>query len=90
MFQQVKDVVNRFIDFDHSLAEQDTMAELVACYILATWFLDAFTVTGYLWPNGDRGSGKTQLLLVIAELAYLGYLVQASGSFAALRDLADY
>ena len=90
VFQQVKDVVSRFIDFDHSLAEQETMAELVACYILATWFLDAFTVTGYLWPNGDRGSGKTQLLMVIAELAYLGYLVQASGSFAALRDLADY
>jgi hypothetical protein len=62
----------------------------IACYILATWFLDAFTVTGYLWPNGDRGSGKTQLLILIAELAYLGYLVQASGSFAALRDLADY
>lgn len=90
VFAQVKEVVNRFIDFDHSLAGQETMAELVACYILATWFLDAFTVTGYLWPNGDRGSGKTQLLLVIAELAYLGYLVQASGSFAALRDLADY
>lgn len=90
VFQKVKEVVSRFIDFDHSLAEQETMAELVACYILATWFLDAFTVTGYLWPNGDRGSGKTQLLIVIAELAYLGYLVQASGSFAALRDLADY
>lgn len=90
VFQQVKDVVNRFIDFDHSLADQETMSELVACYILATWFLDAFTVTSYLWPNGDRGSGKTQLLLVVAELAYLGYLVQASGSFAALRDLADY
>ena len=90
VFQQVKEIVSRFIDFDHSLAAQDTMAELVACYILATWFLDAFTVTGYLWPNGDRGSGKTQLLIVIAELAYLGYLVQASGSFAALRDLADY
>jgi hypothetical protein len=90
VFQQIQEVISRFIDFDHSLADQQTMAELTACYILATWFLDAFTVTGYLWPNGDRGSGKTQLLILIAELAYLGYLVQASGSFAALRDLADY
>ena len=90
VFERIQEVVNRFIDFDHSLASQETMTEFVACYIMATWFLDAFTVTGYLWPNGDRGSGKTQLLLVIAELAYLGYLVQASGSFAALRDLADY
>jgi len=90
VFQQVRAVILRFIDFDHSLADQETMADLIACYILATWFLDAFTVSSYLWPNGDRGSGKTQLLILIAELSYLGYLIQASGSFAALRDLADY
>ena len=90
VFQKIKEAINRFIDFDHALASQEVMVELVACYILATWFLDAFTVTGYLWPNGDRGTGKTQLLIVITELAYLGQTVQASGSFAALRDLADY
>ncbi|MBK9050864.1 MAG: DUF3854 domain-containing protein [Chloroflexi bacterium] len=90
VFEKVKEIINRFIDFDHSLASQEVMVELVACYILATWFLDAFTVTGYLWPNGDRGTGKTQLLIVITELAYLGQTIQASGSFAALRDLADY
>lgn len=66
------------------------MAEAVACYTLATWFLDAFTVTGFLWPNGDRGSGKTQLLTVIAELGYLGQVILSGGSFASLRDLADY
>jgi hypothetical protein len=60
------------------------------CYILATWFLDAFPVIGYLWPNGGKGSGKTQLLTVIAELAYLGQMLQASGTLATLRDLADY
>jgi hypothetical protein len=90
VFQRVKACIDRFIDFDHSLAGQETMAELVACYVLSTWFLDAFTVAGFLWPNGDRGSGKTQLLLVVCELAYLGQVILASGSFAALRDLADY
>jgi hypothetical protein len=89
-FRQVVSVVNRFIDFDRSLADQQTMCELVACYILATWFLDAFTVIGYLWPNGERGSGKTQLLTLIAELAYLGHVILAGGSYASLRDLADY
>lgn len=90
VFQRVCDCVDRFIDFDRSLADQRTMTEMVACYIMATWFLDAFTVAGNLWPNGDRGSGKTQLLSVVAQMAYLGRVVLGGGSFAALRDLADY
>jgi hypothetical protein len=90
VFRQVVAVVDRFIDFNRSLGSQQTMCELVACYIFATWFLDAFTVIGYLWPNGGRGSGKTQLLTVVAELAYLGHVILAGGSYASLRDLADY
>jgi hypothetical protein len=90
VFTRVVDIVDRFIDFNKSLADQRTMAELVACYILATWLLDAFNVIGFLWPNGDRGSGKTQLLVVISELAYLGQVILSGGSFASLRDMADY
>jgi len=89
-FCQVVAVITRFIDFDRGLADQQTMGELVGCYILAMWFLDAFTVIGYVWPNGEKGSGKTQLLTVIAELAYLGQVILAGGSLASLRDLADY
>jgi hypothetical protein len=66
------------------------MAEFIGCQILVTYFLDAFTVIGFLWPNGDRGSGKTQLLIVVTELAYLGETILAGGSYACLRDLADY
>jgi hypothetical protein len=90
VFRRVADVVDRFIDFNRSLAPQAAMCELSACYALATYFLDAFHVIGYLWPNGDKGAGKTTYLQVIAELAYLGQLILAGGSYAALRDLADY
>ena len=90
VFGRVGDVVDRFIDFNRSLAAQRTMAEFVSCSILSTYFLDAFTVIGFLWPNGDRGSGKTQLLNVVTELAYLGETILAGGSYACLRDLADY
>lgn len=90
VFTRVRETIDRFIDFDRSLAEQRTMAELCACYVLATYFLDAFTVIGYLYPNGDRGSGKTQLLQVICEMSYLGQVILAGGSYATLRDLADY
>jgi hypothetical protein len=90
VFRRVVDIVDRFLDFNKSLADQRTMAELVGCYIMATWLLDAFNVIGFLWPSGDRGSGKTQLLAVITELAYLGQLILSGGSFASLRDMADY
>ncbi|MCA9942034.1 MAG: DUF3854 domain-containing protein [Anaerolineales bacterium] len=90
VFHRVTAVVNTFIDFDRSLASQQVMTELIACFILATWFLPVWKVVGNLWPNGDRGSGKTQLLVVVCELAYLGMVVLAGGSFATLRDLADY
>lgn len=90
VFTRVTNVIDHFIDFDRSLADQRTMAEAIACYILSTWFLDAFNVIGFLWPNGDRGSGKTNLLTVVTELSYLGQLILAGGSFASLRDLADY
>ena len=90
VFRHICEVVDRFIDFDKSTASQQEMCEFVACYVLATWFLDAFNVAGFLWPNGERGSGKTQLLTIIAALGYLGQVILAGGSFASLRDMADY
>jgi hypothetical protein len=90
VFEKIRSVFDRFIDFERSLADQRTMSELTACYTLATWFLDAFNVAGYIWPTGERGSGKTQLLTLIAEMAYLGQVILASGTMPTLRDLADY
>ena len=90
VFDRVRDVIARFIDFDRSLADQNTMAEMLACFAITTWFLDAFSVAPYIWANGERGSGKTSLLFVLVRLSYLGASLSPSGSFAALRDLADY
>lgn len=90
VFSQLIEVVDQFIDFKDSLAPQKDMVELVAAYVMSTYFLDAFNVVGYLWPNGERGCGKTNLLALIAEVAYLGHLSLPGGTFAALRDLADY
>jgi hypothetical protein len=90
VFARMVGTFDRFIDFGRSLGDQSTMTELLACYALATWFSGAFTVLGYLWPHGDRGSGKTQCMTLAAELSYLGQVILAGGSFASLRDLADY
>jgi hypothetical protein len=90
VFRRVTLVVDAHIDFHRSLAFQGPMCELTGCFILASWLLDAFDVVGYVWPNGDKGTGKTHFLAVLTELAYLGQLVLAGGSYASLRDLADY
>ena len=90
LFLDIVGSINTFIDFDQSFANQNDMCQLLACYIMHTWVLPGLQVTGYLWPNGDRGSGKTHLLHVVSQLAYLGQLILAGGSFATLRDLADY
>jgi hypothetical protein len=57
VFGRLTGVVDHFLDFARSLAPQRDMCELVACYVLATYFLDAFNVAGYLWPNGESGAG---------------------------------
>jgi hypothetical protein len=90
VWRRLAAVVDRFVDFNRSLATQQELCELTACYVLATYLLDAFHVVGYLWPNGEKGAGKTTYLQVVAETAYLGQLILAGGSYATLRDLADY
>ena len=79
VFERIVQVVDHFIDFTRSLEDQRTMCDVTACYVLATYLLDAFNVIGYLWPNGERGSGKTHFLSVVTEMAYLGHLILAGG-----------
>jgi hypothetical protein len=89
VFQRVTSVVDHFIDFADSLGGQAEMCELVALFVLAGYFLDAFNVIGYLWATGAKGSGKSTLLLVVARLSFLGEFILSSSGFPALRDLAD-
>lgn len=90
VFTQVAKVYDHFLDFSRSLDEQPLMCQLSACFSLMTWFADAFTVLPYPWPNSLMpGSGKTKWGNCWTKTAYLGYLTSASGSFAALRDLAE-
>jgi hypothetical protein len=89
-FEAVTKAVDTFVSFDGSLADQQSMSEFTACWIIGTYLLDAFDVVGYLWPTGQRNSGKTQFLNTVSSLAYLGRTVTSGSSFASMRDEADY
>ncbi|NLD72707.1 MAG: DUF3854 domain-containing protein, partial [Chloroflexi bacterium] len=86
---RVAGVYDHFIDFGRSLGSQGEMCRLAACLSLATYFLPAWTVIGYLWFTGEKGAGKSQAGTVWALTSYLGRVVLSSGTFAALRDLAE-
>lgn len=90
VFKRVRRVVENFMDFDQSLAAESDMRDLISIYAMGTYFLDAANVVGYLWANGDKGCGKTKMMNVVTEMGFLGQLVLAGGSYATLRDLADY
>jgi len=88
VLQEVHRVVDHFMDFGYCFGSQWDMSLLVALYIMATYFLDSFQVIGYLWPNGDKGCGKTKLISIVTSLGYLGELITAGSSSASMRDLA--
>jgi hypothetical protein len=90
LFENIVEAFDVFIDFNKSMADQRTMCEMAACYVIATYCLDAFNVIGYLYPNGERGAGKSHFLYTVSRMAYLGQVILAGSSFATLRDLADY
>ena len=90
VFERLRDYFDHFMDFDLSFSPQSQMSELSACYAISTYLTDAFPVIGYLWPNGETGSGKTHYLITMSEVAYLGQVILAGGTFSSLRDLASY
>ncbi len=89
LFRHLAGLVDRFVSFERSLADHSTMCELIAAYSLSTWFLDAFPVVGYLWITGEWGSAKSKLAAIIAEISYLGVVLERGATFPTVRDAAD-
>jgi len=65
------------------------MCRFAACLGLSTYFLPAWSVVGYPWWMGEKGSGKSQCGMVWSLTSCLGRFIISSGTFAALRNLAD-
>jgi len=64
-------------------------AAYLACYVLSTYLLPAFSALGYLWLTGLPGTGKSTVAHVVARVACLPLVASASSTLAALRGHAD-
>ena len=91
MIEAYKDTVSsidRFVSFDGSFASQQDMAEFLGCWVISTYATDVFDTVGYVWPNGEKGSGKSQCLKTLMSLAFMGRTITSSSTFASIRDEA--
>jgi hypothetical protein len=88
IFGWVRDSIDRFVAFDGTLGTQSEMSEFLACWVMSTYATQAFGTVGYLWPTGEKGSGKTQCLNTVIRLSYLGLVTTSSSSFASIRNNA--
>jgi hypothetical protein len=89
VFATLVALIDHHVRFVRSLGEQQEMCELLTCYILHTWLLDAFHVAGYVWFGGEKGSGKSTALKMTCQLAFAGQELTAGSSLPVLRDLSD-
>jgi hypothetical protein len=90
VYRRVVRVIDHHVRFEKSLGGQPEMCELVAAYVLHTYFLEASNVASYIWYQGERGAGKTQALKTTTSLGFLGMQLLGGSTTPTLRDLSDY
>lgn len=89
VFERLVSVIDHHVMFVRSLGAQREMCEMLAAYILHTWTLEGFNVAAYIWIGGEKGSGKSTVLKITCQLAFLGQELTTGSSLPALRDLSD-
>ncbi|MEM4454435.1 MAG: hypothetical protein QXT28_06985 [Thermofilaceae archaeon] len=84
VYGEVKAAIRRFCNLDWDARLYD----VVACWVVATYFHEVFGVLPFLYPYGSTGTGKTRLLKTAVFMARHGFLV-TDPSEATLFRTAD-
>lgn len=88
IFKETSACIDSFVSFDGAFGTQRDLCDFLACWIMATYATDVFHTTGYVWPVGEKGSGKTQCLKTLMRLAFMGQTITSGSTFATIRDEA--
>ncbi len=68
--------------------KEESWYYVLAAWVLGTYFYKAFPAYPYLHFEGERGSGKTTMLDLIAALSFNG-VVKTKATVAAMTELVD-
>jgi hypothetical protein len=78
IFEKVKEQIRKYVNFEWDLRLYD----VISCYIIATFFFDAFEAFPHLFFYGSMKSGKTRATYTVAALGHRGlilsYLTEAT------------
>ena len=70
VYSEVKAAIKRFVNLDFD----SRLYDVVACWVLATYFQEALNVLPFLYAYGASGTGKTRLLFTAVYLARHGFM----------------
>ena len=86
---RIRSAIDRFVDLGAVPGGQDAGSLIVGAWTMASWLTRAAPWTAsYLHLNAGKGSGKSVLMSVLAELVLGGELVSSAMTTPALREMA--
>ena len=83
IFDEIKAHIKYYIQL-----EDENQFDIVACWIIASYFFEMFDAFGYLYLTGTKGCGKTKLLKIVASLAFNGKMnvgIKSAGLFRSVH-----
>lgn len=83
VFNKIKKILKEFMDL------REEYYDIVALWIIGTYFHKQFPSYPYLYFNAMKGSGKSRLLKIIANLSYKGKLLGSMTESVLFRTAKD-
>jgi hypothetical protein len=82
LYQKVKETIRRYVEL-----EQEADYIILTAWTIGTYFFPIFSAYPYIHIKAPKGSGKSQCLNLLNQMAFNA--VKARASFPALRDTVD-
>jgi len=84
LFLKIKEALEKFVSFNWD----SRLYDVVACWVLGTYFVEFFSTYPFLYAYGSQGAGKSRLITTTIYLSRHGFLV-TDPSDASLYRVAE-